>query len=200
MGSWNLNAPVGFVTARGIDVIRHERPAHFYDPDALLCFMHGGSGALSSYLFEDVRVDMPGWAALQVFIAPNIFARPTGPLGPVSTVVVRGLNSAAAFGAAQPVELRGNSTAAAVTGVVIDGVVFAQYGQPTGFCNGLKASATCAKDVSATVAAACVGKAACTLVSNDATFGAAPCAGSRLAVEVTCSNKAVKTFTYWSFE
>ena len=82
----------------------------------------------------------------------------------------------------------------------IDGVVFAQYGQPTGFCNGLKASATCAKDVSATVAAACVGKAACTLVSNDATFGAAPCAGSRLAVEVTCSNKAVKTFTYWSFE
>jgi hypothetical protein len=59
----------------------------------------------------------------------------------------------------------------------IDGVVFASYGQPTGFCNNLTASRTCARDVSATVAAACVGKAACTLASNDATFGAAPCAG-----------------------
>ena len=82
----------------------------------------------------------------------------------------------------------------------IDGVVFENYGQPTGFCNALKASAKCSKDVSAVVSAACVGKAACTLTSNDATFGAAPCAGSRLAVEVTCSNKAVKTFTYWDFE
>ena len=82
----------------------------------------------------------------------------------------------------------------------IDGVVFANYGQPTGFCNGLSASASCSKDVSAVVAAACVGKASCTLLSSDATFGAAPCANSRLAVEVTCSNKAVKTFTYWAFE
>jgi hypothetical protein len=82
----------------------------------------------------------------------------------------------------------------------IDGVVFANYGQPTGFCNALKASPACSKDVSAAVASACVGKAACTLLSNDATFGAAPCAGARLAVEVTCSNKSVKTFTYWNFK
>lgn len=39
----------------------------------------------------------------------------------------------------------------------------------------------------------------CTLVSNDAVFGAAPCTDSRLAVEVTCSNKAVTVFTYWDF-
>jgi len=82
----------------------------------------------------------------------------------------------------------------------IDGVVFANYGKPTGFCNALKSDATCSKDVSSVVAAACVGKASCSLVSNDATFGAAPCDGARLAVEVTCSNKAVKTFTYWDFK
>ena len=82
---------------------------------------------------------------------------------------------------------------------VIDGVVFANYGQPTGYCTSLKAAPACSKDVSATVAAACVGKAACTLLSSDATFGAAPCAGSRLAVEVTCSNKSQTTFTYWDF-
>ena len=82
----------------------------------------------------------------------------------------------------------------------IDGVIFANYGKPTGYCNGLKADSTCSKDVSDTVSAACVGKAACTLLSNDATFGAAPCAGSRLAVEVTCSNTNVKVFTYWDFK
>jgi hypothetical protein len=80
----------------------------------------------------------------------------------------------------------------------IDSVVFADYGQPTGYCNSLAAGA-CTKDVRAAVAAACIGKAACTLVSNDATFGTAPCGGNRLAVEVTCSNKAVSTFTYWNF-
>ncbi len=80
----------------------------------------------------------------------------------------------------------------------IDAVVFADYGLPTGYCNSLKAGA-CTKDVKAAVAAACVGKASCTLLSSDATFGAAPCGGNRLAVEVTCSNKAVDTFTYWDF-
>ena len=83
---------------------------------------------------------------------------------------------------------------------VIDGVTFANYGKPSGFCNALAADQACSKDVSAAVVAACVGRASCTLLSSDATFGAAPCAGSRLAVEVTCSNKAVKTFTYWDFK
>jgi hypothetical protein len=81
----------------------------------------------------------------------------------------------------------------------IDGVVFANYGQPTGFCNKLQAAPACSKDVSAVVAAACVGKSSCTLLSSDETFGTAPCANSRLAVEVTCSNKAVRTFTSWNF-
>ena len=81
----------------------------------------------------------------------------------------------------------------------IDAVVFADYGLPTGYCNNLTASKTCTKDVRAIVEAACVGKASCTLLSSDATFGAAPCSGNRLAVEVTCSNKTIETFTYWDF-
>ena len=82
----------------------------------------------------------------------------------------------------------------------IDSVVFADYGKATGFCNALKSDSKCTKDVSAAVSSACVGKASCTLLSSDETFGASPCGGNRLAVEVTCSNKAVKTFTYWDFE
>ena len=82
---------------------------------------------------------------------------------------------------------------------VIDSVVFADYGMPTGYCNELKAGA-CTKDVTAVVREACVGKASCTLVSSDAVFGISPCLGNRLAVEVTCSNKAVDTFTSWDFD
>ena len=82
---------------------------------------------------------------------------------------------------------------------VIDGVDFADYGLPTGFCDSLQATPACTKDVRAAVAAQCVGKAACTLLSSDATLGAAPCASSRLAVRATCSNKSVDTFTYWDF-
>jgi hypothetical protein len=124
MGSWNLNTPEGFITASGLDVIRHERKSHGYDPDAVFCFMHGGSGALANYLFENVRVDMPGWAAVQVFIVLNPWAHPSGALGGVTTVIVRNLSSASAFGASQPVQLQGNSTTSAVTGVVLDGVSF----------------------------------------------------------------------------
>ena len=83
---------------------------------------------------------------------------------------------------------------------VIDSVVFANYGKPTGYCNGLKADNTCSRDVSSIVSAACIGKSSCTLLSDDATFGASPCSGTRLAVEVTCSNKAVANFTYWDFK
>ena len=82
----------------------------------------------------------------------------------------------------------------------IDSVVFANYGQPTGFCNALKAAPACSRDVRAAVSAACLGKAACTLTSNDETFGAAPCSGSRLAVEVTCSANHSAVYTYWDFK
>ncbi len=81
----------------------------------------------------------------------------------------------------------------------IDSIVFADYGQPTGYCNSLTAG-KCTKDVRTAVAAACVGKAACTLLSSDATFGTSPCSSNRLAVEVTCSNKALNKFTYYDFE
>lgn len=82
---------------------------------------------------------------------------------------------------------------------VIDQVVFADYGTPTGYCNSLQHTPACTKDVRSLVAAACVGKPNCTLTSNDETFGAAPCAGVRLAVEVTCSANHSATFTSWDF-
>lgn len=77
----------------------------------------------------------------------------------------------------------------------IDGITFADYGLPTGFCGALAHAPACTKDVRAAVAALCVGKASCEFLSSDEVLGAAPCSGARLAVQATCSNKAVTTFT-----
>jgi len=82
----------------------------------------------------------------------------------------------------------------------IASVQFASYGSPTGYCGSLVASPTCSSDVSAIVAAACVGKPSCTITSSDEVLGPSPCAGSRLAVQVTCSaTPANYKFLSWDF-
>jgi len=126
MGSWNLNKDTGFVTARRLDVIRHERDYGAYNPDALLCFIHGGSGHLSNYLFDDIRVDMTGWAAVQVFVASNPWAHPVGGIpGSISaSIIVRNFSSASDFLHPQPVQLQGFGAASTVSGVTLDGVLF----------------------------------------------------------------------------
>jgi len=125
MGSWNLNSDSGFITVRALDVIRHERNYADYNPDALLCFMHGGSGNLSNYLFEDVRVDQPGWAALQVFIQPNPWAHPVGSPGSIRpAVIVRNFSSTGHFLAPQAVQLQGLNVSSTVSGVFLDAVTF----------------------------------------------------------------------------
>jgi hypothetical protein len=125
MGSWNLNQDTGFVTARRVDVIRHERNYGIYNPDALLCFVHGGSGRLSNYLFDDIRVDMAGWAAVQVLVALNPWAHPAGGVpGSISTVIVRNFSSATPFLHPLPVQLQGFGASSAVAGVTLDAVSF----------------------------------------------------------------------------
>ena len=81
----------------------------------------------------------------------------------------------------------------------IDGITLADYGHSTGFCGAITPAPACSKDVRAAVTALCVGKAACEFTSSDEVLGTAPCAGVRLAVQATCSNKAVQMFTYWNF-
>ena len=131
MGSWNLNQPSGFVTVRNVDVIRHERTFGGYYPDALLCFMHGGSGVLSHFLFDDIRIDTPGFALVNFFITPNPWASPTGGvIGNVSTVIVRDVFSAHPFLAPQAVMLEGNATLSGVRAVTFDNVTIA--GRPAG--------------------------------------------------------------------
>ena len=133
MGSWNLNDNQSYITARTIDIIKHERTGYYYEPDSLLCFMHGGSGYLSNYLFEDIRVDIPGWAAIQLFVVSNIFADPVGGvLGNLDTIIIRNFSSSGPFLGPNPARIQGNATASMVRNIIFDNVTF----------NGVTASVT----------------------------------------------------------
>lgn len=83
----------------------------------------------------------------------------------------------------------------------ISSITFASYGTPTGYCGSLTRNPSCdAPNAAQVVSAMCVGKPNCTVASNDQTFGKAPCAGSRLAIEATCSGGSASTvYTYWDF-
>lgn len=155
MGSWNLNQDTGYITSRRLDIIRHERTYGDYYPDALLCFLHGGSGHLSNYLFDDIRVDMAGWAAVQVYVSPNPWANPVGGIpGSISAaIIVRNFSSATDFLHPQPVQLQGFGAASTVSGVTLDNVLFkgrsaapadasvnGSFASPPAFCSGCTGS------------------------------------------------------------
>ena len=89
----------------------------------------------------------------------------------------------------------GNLTLACEGGGVFDDVAFASFGTPAGDCSsGLTRNATCDAPASvAAVRAACVGRAACTLLANASVFGGSdPCPGTRKSLAVAllgkCSN------------
>ena len=73
----------------------------------------------------------------------------------------------------------------------ISAIVFASYGAPTGSCSsGFVRSPTCdAGNSTAIAAAACVGRATCTLPALNSVYGD-PCLGTtkRLAVQVACAS------------
>lgn len=82
----------------------------------------------------------------------------------------------------------------------ISEIAFASYGQPSGMCGSLAKGACHAASSEATVAAACVGKASCSVPLSASAFGGDPCPGvsKRLAIQATCSGGG--QFTYWKFD
>jgi aspartate aminotransferase-like enzyme len=74
---------------------------------------------------------------------------------------------------------------------LIDHVVFASYGTPTGTCGHFVQGTCHASTSEAVVASACVGKQSCTVFVNNGEFGD-PCQGivKQLDVEVACAGDA----------
>jgi hypothetical protein len=72
---------------------------------------------------------------------------------------------------------------------VINNILFASYGTPSGTCGSWAVNASCnAKNSRAVVEAACLGKASCSIDANTPTFGD-PCLDvvKHLVIEATCS-------------
>jgi hypothetical protein len=108
MMSWNLNANTAFITARNCDIIFHERSAHYYDPDAAFCALHGGSGNLSNYLFEDIRLDNGAFTAVSLMLQPNPWATPAPPgIGSISNIYFRNIDSRMPYKALPSIKLNG---------------------------------------------------------------------------------------------
>jgi len=115
MGSRGTAAASGFATARTVDVIRHEQTVS--GPFAAVCFLHGGAGLVSNYLFNDIQVNVPGWAAVQIVVAPNSATPPTGVPGSVGNVNFVGFSSSVKFGAPQAINLQGYGARSVVANV-----------------------------------------------------------------------------------
>ena len=76
-------------------------------------------------------------------------------------------------------------------GNVIDKVVFASFGTPSGSCTaGFKAGACAAPASMEVVSKLCLQQPRCTVVPDSSTFGGDPCEGvaKQLAVQVHCTN------------
>lgn len=72
----------------------------------------------------------------------------------------------------------------------ITGVIFASYGSPGGACGSFTRDPTCdLPNATATIAAACVGRPACSIPATNKFFGADPCLGrvKALAVQLRCA-------------
>jgi hypothetical protein len=78
-------------------------------------------------------------------------------------------------------------TLACAAGQVIDAVVFASYGTPSGACGSFAAGSCDAASSEAVVRSLCVGRQSCTVTAGNGAFGD-PCNGTvkSFAVEVSC--------------
>jgi len=79
------------------------------------------------------------------------------------------------------------ATLSCPTGQIIDSVVFASFGTPTGTCGNFATSDCDATSSVSTVQSMCVGKSSCSVTAANGTFGD-PCHGTtkKIAIEVTC--------------
>lgn len=117
-----------------------------------------------------------------------------GPGGNSAGRGTAGSGTAGAAGAAAGTTVCGtaaendSATLSCPAGQIIDSVVFASFGTPTGMCGGFATSSCDATSSAATVQTLCAGKSSCSVPATNSAFGGDPCHNTtkKLAVEVTC--------------
>ena len=117
--SWNMPGRNRGFRVSDCDIIRCE---HHWNNDncSLFCAIHGGSGHMSDYLFEDIRIENAGWRLISLLIKPNEFARGVKVPGTISDITFRRITADAPF--RMPSRIKGWSATSQMENVTFDDV------------------------------------------------------------------------------
>jgi len=117
--SWNMPGRHSGFRVSDCDVI-HVEHSWKNDNEAVFCAIHGGSGHMSDYLFENIRIENARWRLVSLVIKPNEFAPGVKQPGTISNVTFRNITADGPF--ALPNRLRGFSADSRIEGVTFDHV------------------------------------------------------------------------------
>jgi Glycosyl hydrolases family 43 len=120
--SWNMNSDNSGFVVKDCDIIRVD---HQWDNpnEAVFCAIHGGSGHMSNYLFENIRVENSDWKLVSLQIAKNRWAK-ADTLGKISNIIFKNITVTTTN--AQPMKrlsvLNGADSVSKVTDVLFENV------------------------------------------------------------------------------
>lgn len=102
--SWNMPTDNAGFVVQNIDIIRMEHRADQINLAAVDA-VHGGSGHMSDYLFEDIRIENADWRLFYLSLQRTEFSPPDNEMGHISDVTFR--NITATGSVSQPSEIFG---------------------------------------------------------------------------------------------
>lgn len=117
--SWNMPGSNSCFRVSDCDIIRVEH-SWKNDNEAVFCAIHGGSGHMSDYVFEDIRIESARWRLVSLITQTNEFARGVTEPGTISDVTFRNITADGPF--ALPSRLRGFGPRSRIDGIVFDHV------------------------------------------------------------------------------
>lgn len=91
MISWNIHENSNTFHVYDNDVIHAEH--YLYDPQAIFRSRHAGSGVLSRYLFEDIRIENATWRLFYLILENNKWYDPARGFGEIEQVIFRNIHA-----------------------------------------------------------------------------------------------------------
>lgn len=117
--SWNMpGRNTGFRTS-DCDILRVEH-SWKNDNEAIFCAIHGGSGHMSDYLFENIRIENASWRLVSLVNKPNEFAKGVKEPGSIANVTFRNITADGPF--KLPNRLRGFSANSRIENITFENV------------------------------------------------------------------------------
>ncbi|MCP4805205.1 MAG: hypothetical protein GY884_07640 [Proteobacteria bacterium] len=90
--SWNMPTDNSGFVVQNIDIIRMEHRSEQINLSAVNS-VHGGSGHMSGYLFEDIRIENADWRLFYLSLQRTEFSPPDNELGQISDVTFRNISA-----------------------------------------------------------------------------------------------------------